>query len=53
MMRLIESQFNEIMNADSPEASALAFATYFERCAAQYRYPRQSYARQAYDYFVG
>lgn len=46
-------QFNQIMNAATPEESAFAFATYFERCAEQYRYPRQSYARQAYEYFVG
>ena len=46
-------QFNQIMNATTPEESAFAFATYFERCAEQYRYPLQSYARQAYEYFVG
>lgn len=46
---------NVIMNSDgsqSPESIALCFATYYERCAAQYRAMRQGYARAAYQYFI-
>ena len=48
-----KSQFNKIMNASSPEECAMAFATYYERCAEQHRSPRKGYARTAYKYFVG
>lgn len=51
--QVTDSQLDKIMNADSPEDCAYAFACYFERCAEQHRYPRRGYARTAYDYFVG
>jgi hypothetical protein len=47
-----EEQFNMIMNAQTPEECAFAFATYYERCAEQYRAPRRGYAKRAYDYFT-
>lgn len=47
-----EEQFNKIMNAQTPEECAFAFATYYERCAEQYRAPRKGYAKKAYDYFT-
>lgn len=46
-------QLDQIMNAETPEDCAFAFASYYERCAQQYRYPRRGYARTAYEYFVG
>ena len=46
-------QLDQIMNAETPEDCAYAFASYYERCAYQYRYPRRGYARTAYEYFVG
>ena len=45
-------QLNKIMNAETPEECAFAFATYFERCAEQHRSIRKGYARRAYEYFV-
>ena len=48
-----EKQLNEIMNAETPEECAFAFASYFERCSEKYRAPRRGYARTAYEYFVG
>lgn len=50
--QVTDSQLDKIMNASSPEDCAFAFATYFERCAEQHRYPRRGYARTAYEYFV-
>ena len=50
--QVTDSQFNEIMNADSPEDCAYAFACYFERCGEEHRWERRDYARRAYDYFV-
>ena len=46
-------QYNIIVNASSPEESALAFAKYFERCGSASYSKRQKCARIAYNYFVG
>ena len=48
-----EKQLNKIMNAETPEECAFAFASYFERCSEKHRAPRKGYARTAYEYFVG
>lgn len=48
-----DSQLNKIMNANSPEDCAYAFACYYERCGEGHRAPRRGYARTAYEYFVG
>ena len=46
-------QLEQIMEADTPEECAYAFACYFERCGEGHRAPRRGYARRAYEYFVG
>jgi hypothetical protein len=46
-------QLDKIMNAETPEECAYAFACYFERCGEGHRAPRRGYARRAYEYFVG
>ena len=51
--QVTDSQLDKIMNADSPEDCAYAFACYFERCGEEHRWVRRDYARRAYDYFVG
>lgn len=51
--QVTSSQLKAIMEADSPEECAYAFACYYERCAAQHRPIRRGYARHAYEYFVG
>ena len=51
--QVTDSQFNKIMNAESPEDCAYAFACYYERCGESHRWVRRDYARRAYDYFVG
>lgn len=48
-----EKELNKIMNAETPEECAFAFASYFERCSEKHRAPRRGYARTAYEYFVG
>lgn len=50
--QVTDNQLDKIMNAETPEDCAFAFATYYERCAEKYRYPRKGYARTAYEYFV-
>ena len=50
--QVTESQLNAIVNAESPEESAYAFACYYERCSAEYRYMRRDFARKAYEYFT-
>ena len=50
--QVTNSQFNAIMNAETPEECAYAFACYYERCAEQYRSMRRGFARKAYEYFV-
>lgn len=51
--QVTDSQLDKIMNADSPEDCAYAFACYFERCGEGHRWVRRDYARRAYEYFVG
>lgn len=51
--QVTDSQFDAIMNAETPEDCAYAFACYYERCAEQYRDMRRDFARKAYSYFVG
>ena len=51
--QVTESQLNKIMNAETPEDCAFAFATYFERSAEENRWLRRGYATRAYEYFVG
>ena len=51
--QVTNNQLDKIMNADTPEECAFAFATYFERCGEQHRAQRRGYARRAYEYFVG
>ena len=46
-------QLDKIMNAETPEECAYAFACYFERCGEGHRASRRGYARRAYEYFVG
>ena len=48
-----QAQLDKIMNAETPEKCAYAFACYFERCGEGHRAPRRGYARRAYEYFVG
>lgn len=50
--QVTESQLNAIMNAETPEECAYAFACYYERCAESVRYMRKGFARKAYEYFV-
>lgn len=50
--QVTEAQYNELLNASSPEAAAMTFARYYERCGSSYRAKRQSFARIAYNYFV-
>lgn len=45
-------QLNAIMEAETPEDCAYAFAYYYERCDEDYRHIRSEYARWAYNYFV-
>ncbi len=47
-----QSQLDKIMNAETPEECAYAFACYFERCGEGHRAQRRGYARRAYEYFV-
>nr|DAM44456.1 MAG TPA: Morphogenesis protein 1 wall, phi29, hydrolase, infection [Caudoviricetes sp.] len=51
--QVTEAQYNELLNAGSPEAAAMTFAKYYERCGSSYRAKRQTFARTAYNYFVG
>ena len=48
-----QSQLDKIMNAETPEDCAYAFACYFERCGEGHRSIRRNYAKRAYEYFVG
>lgn len=50
--QVTDRQLNAIMQAETPEECAFAFAKYYERCASQHRAPRKNYARHAYEYFV-
>ena len=51
--QVTDSQLDKIINAESPEDCAYAFACYFERCGEGHRSIRRDYARRAYEYFVG
>lgn len=50
--QVTDRQLDAIMNAETPEECAYAFACYYERCAEQYRSIRRGFARLAYDYFT-
>ena len=50
--QVTDSQLDAIMNAETPEECAYAFACYYERCASFARGMRRGFARKAYDYFV-
>lgn len=51
--QVTDSQLDEIINAETPEDCAYAFACYYERCGEGHRWVRRDYARRAYEYFVG
>ena len=51
-IQVSKSQRNAILYADTPEDAAYAFASYYERCAYEYRAMRRGYARDAYNYFA-
>lgn len=51
-VQVSESQRNTILYAETPEDAAYAFASYYERCAYEYRAMRKGYARDAYNYFA-
>ena len=51
--QVTDSQLDKIMNAETPEDCAYAFAGYYERCSEGHRWVRRDYARRAYEYFVG
>ena len=51
-VQVSESQRNAILYAETPEDAAYAFASYYERCASEYRAMRKGYARDAYNYFA-
>lgn len=51
-IQVSESQRNAILYASTPEDAAYAFASYYERCASEYRAMRKGYARDAYNYFT-
>lgn len=50
--QVTDSQLDKIMNAETPEDCAYAFACYYERCGENHRWARRDYARRAYEYFV-
>lgn len=50
--QVTETERTQILEGQSPEQVAYAFASYFERCGVRYRARRQDYARIAYDYFM-
>lgn len=51
-LQVTDRQLNEIMNAETPEDCAYAFACYYERCATKHRGIRKGFAQKAYNYFV-
>ena len=51
--QVTDSQLDKIMNAETSEDCAYAFACYYERCSEGHRWVRRDYARRAYEYFVG
>ena len=50
--QVTDTQLEAIMNADTPEECAFAFACYYERCHVDYRAFRRGLARTAYNYFT-
>lgn len=50
--QVTDSQLDKIINAETPEDCAYAFACYYERCGEGHRWVRRDYARHAYEYFV-
>lgn len=50
--QVTDSQLDKIINAETPEDCAYAFACYYERCGEGHRWVRRDYARRAYEYFV-
>ena len=50
--QVTDRQLDAIMNAETPEDSAYAFACYYERCAHEYHSMRRGFARKAYEYFT-
>lgn len=50
--QVTEAQRAQILQGQTPEQVAYAFATHFERCGVSYRARRQNYARIAYNYFT-
>lgn len=50
--QVTKGQLNAIMNAETPEECAYAFACYYERCSENVRSIRRGFARKAYNYFV-
>lgn len=51
--QVTDSQLDKIINAETPEDCAYAFACYYERCGEGHRWVRRDYAKRAYEYFVG
>lgn len=50
--QVTDKQLKAIMGAETPEDCAFAFASYYERCHADYRAFRSRLARTAYNYFT-
>ena len=50
--QVTDSQLKAIMDANTPEECAFAFACYYERCSVNYREFRRGLARTAYNYFT-
>lgn len=50
--QVTDSQLNAIINAETPEDCAFAFASYYERCSENHRAFRRGLARTAYNYFT-
>lgn len=51
-VQVTDSQRDKIMNAETPEECAYAFACYYERCHESVRSMRRGFARSAYEYFT-
>lgn len=51
-VQVTDSQRDKIMNAETPEECAYAFACYYERCHESVRSMRRGFARTAYEYFT-
>jgi hypothetical protein len=50
--QVTNKQLKAIMEAQTPEDCAFAFASYYERCHVNYRELRRGLARKAYNYFT-